>query len=203
MNTKTMTLSHSAYICHYGLLRWLLRECIRANPLYVISAAVLSYGVLKLSEEIDPQIGKTGGITLVLLLLNIYELALLLAATVVLKHRQGEGGRDLHGLTLAAALFLGGSLLALDDLIAICPWLGWLLIPAAMLLAASKLAWYARLSYLALAWATREGSVSRQGLREKRAQLGVLGLGQRPLEQGAVDNAGRLRIGPDRPGRGS
>jgi hypothetical protein len=142
---KARPLSHTAYMNHYGLLPWLLRECVRANPLYVISAAVLSYGVLKLNEEIDPQIGKAGGIILALVLLNVYEFALLLVATVVLKHRQAEGGRDLHGLMLVAALFLGGSLLALDELIAIWPWLGWLLIPAALLLAAGKLAWYARL----------------------------------------------------------
>ncbi|MGD0093622.1 MAG: hypothetical protein ABSE73_27245, partial [Planctomycetota bacterium] len=141
---------HCDYIERHGLARWVLRECIRTNPLYVISAALLCYGVLLLNQEIDPQIGKAGGIILTLALLNFYEFEVLIVATIVLKHRQPEGGRDLHGLTMVAALFLGGSLLALDELIAIWPWLGWVLVPAALLLVAGKLAWYARLPGLNL-----------------------------------------------------
>ncbi|HYG78306.1 MAG TPA: hypothetical protein VEK08_25105 [Planctomycetota bacterium] len=136
--------AHLEYLEKHGFWRWVLRECVRANPFYVVSAALLAYGVLQLNSEIDPQIGKVGGIVLSLVLLHVYELAILAAASIVLKNRAG-GGRDLHGLTIVAALFLGGSLLALDELIALWWWLGYVLIPAALLLAALKLWMYARL----------------------------------------------------------
>ncbi|HEY3320213.1 MAG TPA: hypothetical protein VGP72_07095 [Planctomycetota bacterium] len=134
---------HAEFIHHYGLLRWVLRECVRANPLYAISAALLAYGVMQINAEINPEIGKFGGIVIGLLLLHIYEVAVLAAATVVLRRRQNGG--DLHGLMIVAALFLAGSFLALDELIAIKTWLGFVLIPAALLLAAAKLEWYSRL----------------------------------------------------------
>ena len=137
-------MDHANYIFYHGLFRWFLRECIRANPLYVISAALLAYGVTQLNTEIDPQIGHAGGIVLSLTLLHVYEICILIAATAVLHNRTG-GGRDLHGLTMVAGLFLGGSFLALDELIAIWPVLGFILIPAALALAAFKLAWYSRL----------------------------------------------------------
>jgi len=135
---------HADYIERHGFSRWVLRECVRANPFYVISAALLGYGVTQLNTEIDPQIGKAGGIILSLALLHIYELAVLITATIVLRRRSG-GGRDLHGLTLVAGLFLGGSFLVLDELIAIWPWLGFVLVPAALMLGAWKLSRYAHL----------------------------------------------------------
>lgn len=136
---------HSAFIMRFGLMRWMLRECVRANPLYVISAALTGYGILKLNEDIDPQIGKTGGILAVLLLINLYEYTVLAVATIVLKHRQTEGGRDLHGLMLVAALFLGGALLALDELIVLYPSFGWIIILTALILIYGKMSWYASL----------------------------------------------------------
>lgn len=136
--------AHAQYIDRHGPWKWILRECVRANPFYVISAALLAYGVMQLNVELDPQIGKAGGIVIGLVLLHLYELCVMGVATVVLKRRTC-GGRDLHGLMLVASLFLGGSFLALDELIAIWPWLGMILVPSAVLLAAAKLAWYARL----------------------------------------------------------
>jgi hypothetical protein len=144
-------LSHEKYLARHGLLKWLLRECVRANPFYVFSAALLSYGVLQLHTEIDPQVGKLGGIVLSLALLHVYEFALLGAAAIVLRKRQDEGGRDLHGLTIVAALFLGGSLLALDEFCALDKsvvshaWIGPLLMVVALGLAYVKLACYAKL----------------------------------------------------------
>src|SRR5436190_24017620 len=96
-------ISHDEYISRYGLGRWVLRECVRANPFYVISAALLSYGVLQLNTEIDPRVGKAGGIVAGLVLLHVYEIAILIAATVVLRRRT-RGGRDMHGLMLVAGL---------------------------------------------------------------------------------------------------
>ena len=136
--------SHTDYLNRYGLYRWVLRECVRANPLYVLSAALLSYGVLQLNVEIDPQIGKEGGVLASLALLHIYELALLAVACIVLKNRSG-GGRDLHGLMIVAGLFMSGSFLALDEQLVLTPVLGIGLVVAAIGLAALKLAVYARL----------------------------------------------------------
>ena len=136
--------SHTDYINRFGLYRWVLRECIRANPMFVISAALLAYGVLQLNVEIDPQIGKEGGVLASLALLHVYEVAILLVASVILKRRHG-GGRDLHGLMIVAALFLSGSFLALDEQIAITPTLGILLALIAMALAFGKLWIYSRL----------------------------------------------------------
>lgn len=134
------------------MLRWLLRECVRANPLYVISAALLSYGVLKLTTEIDPQVGKARGILLGLGLLHAYELCLLAVATIVLHHRANQIknasdgiGRDCHGLTIVAGVFLAGSFLALDEPVAHWPAWGPFAVFAALLLALGKLEWYARL----------------------------------------------------------
>lgn len=139
--------SHSDYFDRHGPLRWFLRECVRANPFYVFSAATLSYGVLQLNAEVDPQVGKLRGIVTALLLLHVYEFCLLIAATIVLRRRGEEGGRDLHGLTIVATLFLGGSLVALDELIAlynrdagmVCA-----LIAGTLVLAGLKLMVYAR-----------------------------------------------------------
>jgi hypothetical protein len=144
-------LSHEKYLARHGVLKWMLRECVRANPFYVFSAAMLSYGVLQLNTEIDPQIGKLGGIILSLVLLHVYEFALLGAAAIVLHRRREEGGRDLHGLTIVAALFLGGSLLALDEFCALDrtivsqTWIGPVLMLTALALAYFKLACYAKL----------------------------------------------------------
>ena len=136
--------SHTEYLNRYGLYRWILRECVRANPLYVVSAALLSYGVLQLNVEIDPQIGKEGGVLASLALLHIYEIAILAVGSVVLKNRTG-GGRDLHGLMIVAALFMSGSFLALDEQITLTPMLGIPLAMFAVALAAFKLTVYARL----------------------------------------------------------
>ncbi|MCW8133377.1 MAG: hypothetical protein KIS92_23745 [Planctomycetota bacterium] len=134
------------------MLRWLLRECVRANPLYVLSAALLCYGVLKLTTEIDPQVGKAGGMLLGLGLLLLYELCLLCVATVVLRQRarrvdaSKEGiGRDCHGLSIVAGLFFAGSFLALDEPLAQWPALGPWAVAAALALGYGKLLWYSRL----------------------------------------------------------
>lgn len=142
---------HTDFIERHGFWRWVLRECVRANPLYVISAALLAYGVMQLNTEIDPQIGKLRGIVISLVLLHVYEFAVLGAATVVLKRRTGGGG-DLHGLMLVAGLFLGGSFLALDELAAISPAYGLVLVPLGLLLAAFKAEWYSRLPGIYLPW---------------------------------------------------
>ena len=145
---------HTDFINRHGLSRWVLRECVRANPLYVFSAALLAYSVLQLNTEIDPQIGKLSGIVISLVLLHLYEFAVLAAATVVLTRRTGGGG-DLHGLMLVAGLFLGGSFLALDELAAISPTYGLILVPAGLLLAAFKAELYSRLPGIYLPrWST-------------------------------------------------
>ena len=136
--------SHSVYIEKYGVYRWVLRECVRANPMFVFSAALLAYGVLQLNVEIDPQIGKEGGVLASLALLHVYEFAILIVAAVILKRRTG-GGRDLHGLMIVAALFMSGSFLALDEQIAITPRWGIGLALLAVGLAGIKLSLYARL----------------------------------------------------------
>jgi hypothetical protein len=136
--------SHTEYLNRYGLYRWVLRECVRANPLYVVSAALLSYGVLQLNVEIDPQIGKEGGVLASLALLHLYEISILVVACIVLKNRSG-GGRDLHGLMIVAALFMSGSFLALDEQITLTPRLGIVLVALAIALAGIKLTLYARL----------------------------------------------------------
>ncbi len=135
---------HADYINRYGFWRWVLRECVRANPLYVISAALLAYGVMQLNTEIDPQIGKLSGIVISLVLLHVYEFAVLGAATMVLTRRSG-GGADLHGLMLVAGLFVGGSFLALDELAAISPAYGYILVPVGLLLVGIKAEVYSRL----------------------------------------------------------
>jgi hypothetical protein len=140
---------HSDYLQRYGFWRWLLRECVRANPLYVISAALIAYGVLQLNTEIDPQIGKEGGIIATLAILHSYEIAVLFVAMAILRRRT-EGGRDLHGLMLVAALFLGGSFIALDEQIALTPSLGLMLVCGALLLAAVKITVYAAQSGMVL-----------------------------------------------------
>jgi hypothetical protein len=150
--------SHADYLNRYGFIRWVLRECVRANPLYVVSAALLAYGVQQLNTEMDPQVGKLGGVVVSLALLHLYELAILGAATTVLKLR--GSGCDMHGLMLNAAIFLGGSFLALDELIALYPWLGLVLLPAAVALALAKLAWYARLPGIALPFSYRITAVA-------------------------------------------
>jgi hypothetical protein len=142
---------HADYINRHGMLRWMLRECVRANPLYVNSAALLAYSVLQLNTEIDPQIGKLRGIVISLVLLHVYEFALLGAATTVLTRRTGGGG-DLHGLMLVAGLFVGGSFLALDELAAISATYGLVLVPLGLLLAAGKAEWYSRLPGIYLPW---------------------------------------------------
>lgn len=135
----------------YGWLRWLGREFVRANPLYVLSAAFIAYGVLELHARIDPQIGQAPGIVLALGVLHIYEWALLGAAAVVLRSRRGMlAGRDCHGLALVAALFLAGSFLALDDLISLWPHRGVALTSGALALAWVKLELYGRLPGLRL-----------------------------------------------------
>ena len=136
--------NHAEYINTHGILLWLLRESVRANPLFVISAALLAYGVMLLNVEIDPQVGKLHGILLSLALLHVYELCMLVVVTIILWKRM-DGGRDLHGLVIVAGLFLGGSFLALDELIVFFPATGMLLVPAALLLASVKLGWYGNL----------------------------------------------------------
>lgn len=137
-----------------SLGRWLLHECVRANPLYVISAALMAYGIHELNTAADPQIGKLGGIAIALGLLAAYELALALVATVILRRRTG-GGRDLHGLMIVAGLFLSGSLLALDELTAARPAEGPWLLAGALVLAWLKIEWYGRLPGLRLPPAAR------------------------------------------------
>ena len=44
--------SHGDYIATNGLLKWILRECVRANPLYVISAMLLMYGLVQLNTAL-------------------------------------------------------------------------------------------------------------------------------------------------------
>lgn len=137
-----------------GFWRWLAHEAVRANPLYVISAALLAYAIQQLMEELDPQIGKVREILQIVALLHIYEIAVLIVATVVLK-RRARAGLDMHGLLIVAALFLGASFIALDELTMIRPWLGAALIAATLALAAIKLAWYARLPGVLLPWRYR------------------------------------------------
>ncbi len=127
-----------------NVFRCLWQEAVRANPLYVISAALLAYAVAQLMTEIDPQIGKLGDVSVILAILHVYEIAVLCVATVVLKKRVGAG-LDMHGLLIVAALYLGVTFIALDELIAVRPWLGALLVPVALGLAALKLKWYAGL----------------------------------------------------------
>ncbi len=124
--------------------RWLLREAVRANPMYVISAALVAYAIEQLMTDLDPQIGKLAGIVTVLGLLHLYEIAALVVATIVLKRRT-RGGLDMHGLLIVAALYLGATFIALDELIAIRPTLGLILVPLSLLAAAFKLYWYSRL----------------------------------------------------------
>ena len=128
----------------FELWRWLLRECVRANPFYVVSAMFLAYAVLQLNAEIDPQVGKAGGALAILALLQFYELAVLGVAALVLIKRPG-GGRDMHGLTLVAAIFLCGSFNALDELANTFPQWRFALLGGALFIAACKLECYARL----------------------------------------------------------
>ena len=58
---------------------------------------MLSYGVLQLNTEIDPQIGKLGGIILSLILLHVYEFALLGAAAALVHQFTQRSGRQLAG----------------------------------------------------------------------------------------------------------
>ncbi|HLX61486.1 MAG TPA: hypothetical protein VKX17_09410 [Planctomycetota bacterium] len=127
-----------------GLFRWLLREAVRANPLYVISAALLAYAIQQLMEELDAQVGRLRDVLTILALLHVYECAVLIVATVVLK-RRARGGLDMHGLMIVAALFLGASFIALDELAMIAPLLGLALTAATLILAALKAWWYAQL----------------------------------------------------------
>ena len=106
-----------------GIVRWLLREAVRANPLYVISAALLAYALQQLMIEIDPQIGKLGGVIASQMMLHAYEFAVLLVATVVLKQRT-RAGLDMHGLLIVGALYMGVTFIALDELVAIRPHMG-------------------------------------------------------------------------------
>lgn len=138
-NTNSPAAPHSG-----GLLRWLLHEAVRANPLYVISAALLAYAVREFMVEIDPQIGKLGGVIESLVLLHVYEIAVLVVATVVLK-RRARGGLDMHGLLIVAAIYMGVTYIALDELVTIRPWLGLAVAVAGLAATAIKLAWYARL----------------------------------------------------------
>ncbi len=168
--------SHTNYMDRHGLLRWFLRECVRANPFYVFSAAALSYGVLQLNAEVDPQVGKLRGIVTALLLLHVYEFCLLIAATIVLRRRGEEGGRDLHGLTIVATLFLGGSLVALDELIAlynrdagtVCA-----LIAGTLILAGLKLMVYARQPGVYLPLRHRAGALLVLSAHSVSALLGL------------------------------
>ncbi|MCZ7649368.1 MAG: hypothetical protein M5U26_29605 [Planctomycetota bacterium] len=131
-----------------GLGRWLLRECVRANPFYAISAMLIAYGVLELNTRLDPQIGHAGGILLALSLLHFYEWALLGTAAVLLP--RARAGRDAHGLAFIAALFLCGSFLALDELAALWPHRAPALVGGALALAWFKLRLYASLPGLRL-----------------------------------------------------
>jgi hypothetical protein len=63
----------------------------------------------------------------------------------VLTHRKARGGRDLHGLTLVAILFLSGSFLALDELVVLWPGMGPYLVPLAVAWAALKMKFYSTL----------------------------------------------------------
>ena len=122
-----------------SFIRFLLREAVRANPLYVISAACIAYAVLQLNAELDPETGKLTGIATILGLLQAYEWAVLGAFTLVMR-RRGAGGRDMHGLAIVAALFLGGSFIALDELIVLRFYAGCWLAAAGLVLAGLKLA---------------------------------------------------------------
>ncbi len=129
-----------------GLLRWLLRECVRANPLYVISALLIMYGLFELNHEIDQKGWQTGAHLSAYALLQFYEASLLVVATVVLRRRRKTvPGMDCHGLMIVVAIFLSGSFLAQDELVA--QGLGWsaLLVPLSLVLAWAKITWYARL----------------------------------------------------------
>jgi hypothetical protein len=123
---------------------WLLRECVRANPLYVISACLFGWGVLELSRTLDPAVWDVAPVCAVAALIHVYELCLLAVATVVLMKRR-EGGRDMHGLLIVAALFLSGGLIALDEMINLWPGYAPAWIAGALVLAFVKLEWYGRL----------------------------------------------------------
>ncbi len=166
---------HAQYLNRYGFCRWVLRECVRANPLYVISAAFLAYGVTQLNSEIDPQVGKAGGIIAGLSLMHAYEIAVLGVAIFILRRRSG-GGRDLHGMMLVAGLFMGGSFIVLDELVAIWPWLGYVLIPATLALATFKLAVYSRLPGIALPRSYRGVALLILGAHSVSSLLGTQSL---------------------------
>jgi len=123
---------------------WILRECVRANPLYVISALLFGWGVLELSRSLDPKVWDAVGVCAVAGLIHVYEICLLGVATVVLIKRR-EGGRDMHGLLIVAALFLSGGLIALDEMSNLWPGYAPVWISAALMLAFIKLEWYGRL----------------------------------------------------------
>ncbi|HYF49715.1 MAG TPA: hypothetical protein VEJ63_09935 [Planctomycetota bacterium] len=141
---------HGDYIGRYGFLKWLLRECVRANPLYVISAMLLMYGLVQLNTALAAPAGAVDLSLLIFGLLHAYEVAVLAAATVVLQRRQLRGGRDLHGMAMVAVIFLGGSFLALDELITIWPEHGAMMLGAVLLWTAVKLRWYAALPGIVL-----------------------------------------------------
>lgn len=132
-----------------GFWHWVLRECVRANPFYVISAALVSYGILSLTRTVNPQIGVAGGVLSALAILHIYELSLLGVAAIVLLRRR-DGGKDLHGLLLVAVIFLAGSFIALDELVTIWPAWGLGLVLCALALAWCKITLYGRLPGLQL-----------------------------------------------------
>jgi len=123
---------------------WILRECVRANPFYVISALLFGWGVLELSRSLDPKVWDVFGVCAVAGLIHVYEICLLAVATIVLMKRR-EGGRDMHGLLIVAALFLSGGLIALDEMSNLWPGYAPIWITAALLLAFVKLEWYGRL----------------------------------------------------------
>jgi len=123
---------------------WLLRECVRANPLYVISASLFGWGVLELSRSLDPRVWDVASVCAVAALIHVYEICLLAVATVVLMKRR-EGGRDMHGLLIVAALFLSGGMIALDEMINLWPGYAPAWIAGALILAFLKLEWYGRL----------------------------------------------------------
>lgn len=123
---------------------WLLRECVRANPLYVLSASLFGWGVLELSRNLDPQVWDVPRVCAVAGLIHAYEFCLLIVATVVLVKRR-EGGRDMHGLLIVAALFLSGGMIAMDEVINLSPGYAPAWIAGALVLALIKLEWYGRL----------------------------------------------------------
>ena len=132
-----------------GFGRWLLRECVRANPFYVVSAALFGYGIFQLTTRIDPKAGAVASNLAAVALIHAYELCLLGAAAIVLTRRRSGGG-DLHGLTLVAALFMAGSFLLLNQLITIWEYWGLAMVGGALVLAWVKLWCYSRLPGLRL-----------------------------------------------------